>query len=129
MSGWSVVVTADRGFYDRQTPEGVEFPSDFQPRHVRLDGDATDIGRASASHGGSPHIDLSVEPRDPGISHRHAQFVRTTDGSYSLIDVGSMNGTMLNDSEDPIEPNKAVPLADGDRVHLGAWTTLLIRVS
>jgi pSer/pThr/pTyr-binding forkhead associated (FHA) protein len=43
-----------------------------------------------------------------------------------VIDVGSTNGTTLNDSPEPLPPNEPTLLADGDRIHVGAWTTILI---
>jgi len=52
--------------------------------------------------------------------------IRQPSGSYSLVDPGSTNGTTLNDNADPVGVNVPVPLADGDRIHLGAWTTITI---
>jgi pSer/pThr/pTyr-binding forkhead associated (FHA) protein len=43
------------------------------------------------------------------------------------VDPGSTNGTTLNDAPAAITPNTPVALADGDRIHLGAWTTITIR--
>jgi len=44
-----------------------------------------------------------------------------------VVDLGSANGTYVNDSATAIEPNLPVPVKDGDRVHLGAWSTLTLR--
>ena len=33
----------------------------------------------------------------------------------------------MNDDPAPIAPQTDVPLADGDRVHVGAWTTITVR--
>lgn len=79
------------------------------------------------STGESPDIDLSVPPEDPGVSHQHAVLVHQQDGSWSVVDQNSTNGTTLNGAEDPIQPYVPVPLKDGDRVHVGAWTTITIR--
>ena len=46
------------------------------------------------------------------------------DGTWSVVDPGSANGTTLNGSEIPT--GQAVPLRDGDRIHLGAWTELRV---
>ena len=54
------------------------------------------------------------------------ELLRQDDGSYAVIDPGSSNGTTLNDDPTPIAPNTLVPLASGDRIHLGAWTTITI---
>jgi pSer/pThr/pTyr-binding forkhead associated (FHA) protein len=42
-------------------------------------------------------------------------------------DLGSTNGTTINDGADPIDADAPVPLGDGDRIHLGAWTTITLR--
>ena len=85
------------------------------------------IGRRSASRGIHPDIDLADDPEDPAISHIHAMFVRSADGTYSIVDAGSTNGTTLNDDPTPIPPDAAIALVHGDRIHLGAWTTITIR--
>jgi pSer/pThr/pTyr-binding forkhead associated (FHA) protein len=43
-----------------------------------------------------------------------------------VVDLGSSNGTYLNDSYDPIRPHQPVPVGDGDEIHVGAWTTLTL---
>jgi pSer/pThr/pTyr-binding forkhead associated (FHA) protein len=101
---------------------GIAFPAYFPQRRFRLAAPETRIGRRSASSGISPEIDLSVPPADPGVSRLHAVLLRAPDGSWSVIDPGSANGTVVNGSEIPA--GQAVPLRDGDRIHLGAWTEL-----
>jgi FHA domain len=123
---WELEVTADRAYYDSMESDGVAFPTDFVARRFELDGDELLIGRRSASRGIEPQIDLAGAPEDEGISHRHAVLARAPDGSYSITDCGSTNGTSLNDDADAIAPGDAVPLVDGDRVHIGAWTTIAI---
>ncbi len=51
---------------------------------------------------------------DRGVSRRHAEFLRASDGLVSLLDLGSTNGTYVNGS--PIE---LVALRDGDRIQVG----------
>jgi predicted component of type VI protein secretion system len=80
------------------------------------------IGRHSASSGIDPEIDLSVPPADPGVSRLHAVLLRAQDGTWSVVDPGSANGTAVNGSEIPA--GQAVALRDGDRIHLGAWTVI-----
>jgi len=124
---WEAVVEAEREYYDSGDDHRVPFPS-FYPRRVfPLSGPRLLVGRRSESRGIHPEIDLSGAPEDPGISRAHAIFERQPDGSYALLDPGSTNGTRLNDEPDPIEPNGRVPLQDGDRVYLGAWTRVTIR--
>ena len=75
----------------------------------------------------STPISTSPDTEDPGISHFHALLVRSSDGSFAIVDAGSTNGTTLNDDVTPLAPDVSIPLGDGDRVHLGAWTTITIR--
>jgi pSer/pThr/pTyr-binding forkhead associated (FHA) protein len=82
------------------------------------------IGRRSASRGLTPEIDLTGPPLDPGISRLHAVLVARPDLGWSVIDPGSENGTQVNDKEIPT--GVPVPLRDGDRIHLGAWTVITI---
>ena len=63
---------------------------------------------------------------DPGVSHLHAMLAAQSDGSWAVVDLGSSNGTYINGSTDPIKPHVPVTVADGDRIHLGAWTTLTL---
>jgi pSer/pThr/pTyr-binding forkhead associated (FHA) protein len=122
------VVTADRSYYDAVQAAGgpdaggIAFPGYFPQRRFPLGGAEVRIGRRSASSGISPEIDLSVAPADPGISRLHAVLLRAPDGSWSVVDPGSANGTVVNGSEIP--PGEQVPLHDGDRINLGAWTEL-----
>jgi hypothetical protein len=124
---WQAVVVADRDYYDRMQAEEIPFPAVYPDRVFSLTTLRTVIGRRSASRGINPEIDLSGAPEDPGVSHMHAVLVGSPEGGWTLIDPGSANGTFLNDSTDPIDTNKAVPVADGDRIHMGAWTTLTLR--
>jgi hypothetical protein len=125
-TSWELVVTADRGYYDRLQPDGVEFPAVCPPRTFTLTSSEVRIGRHSNTRGIQPEVDLTGAPEDPAISHLHAMLIRQTDGSYSVVDPGSTNGTTVNDNADPIAANVPVHLADGDRIHLGAWTTITI---
>jgi hypothetical protein len=48
-------------------------------------------------------------------------------GSWVLVDPGSTNGTCLNGSTATIPFNVEVPVGDGDRIHVGVWTTITLR--
>ena len=125
---WSAEVGADRRYYEALAPDGVAFPVDYTPRSFPLEADEILIGRRATSPA-TPMIDLAGSPEDEAISRRHAVIRRAADGSYTVADCGSTNGTSLNLSFTRLEPHVAVPLADGDRIHLGAWTTITIRTS
>jgi FHA domain len=128
--GWAAIVTADRVQFDRLAIDGVSFPDDYRERRFVLRDGANRIGRSRGQPDeNAPEIDLAGAPVDPGISRLHAVLERRDDGLYVLRDLGSTNGTMVNDDPAPIAPQTAVPLADGDRVHVGAWTTITLRKS
>ncbi|MEV3993004.1 FHA domain-containing protein [Streptomyces sp. NPDC049837] len=132
-AGWTAVVAPDREYFmammRRSGPEaaGLNLPAYSPEQRLPLSGNQISIGRRRHSTGESPDIDLSVPPEDPGVSHQHAVLVRQPDGSWAVVDQNSTNGTTLNGAEDPIQPYVPVPLNDGDRVHVGAWTTITIR--
>jgi hypothetical protein len=130
-TGWRVVASADRAYYDRMRAAGgadaepVHFPAFCPERRFTLDGEQVLVGRRSRSRGIEPGIDLTGPPEDAGISHTHALFVAGPSG-WSIVDLNSANGTYLNDGTDQLAANQQVALAAGDRVHLGAWTTLTL---
>lgn len=127
-AAWTAVVTADRAYYDAVQAAGgpdaadIAFPVYCPQRRFRLAGREVRIGRHSRSSGIDPEIDLSVPPADPGVSRLHAVLLRAEDGTWSVVDPGSANGTLLNGTE--IARDRLVPVGDGDRLHLGAWTEL-----
>ncbi len=130
---WSAVVTADRAYYDNviaaggPDAESIQFPGYCPERRFQLTGSEMRIGRRSASRGLEPEIDLTGPPADPGVSHLHAVLIAQPDGTWSVLDPGSSNGTQLNGSD--IESGIQVPLHDGDHILLGAWTRLTIEIS
>jgi FHA domain-containing protein len=126
---WQVVIIADRDYYDRMAPPGVEFPGDPVHRVVALTEPEMLIGRLSRSRATFPEIDCSGPPEDPAISHRHALLVRDAAGNYAVCDLGSTNGTTINNDPKPIPKDVPVPLRDGDDIHVGAFTTLALRGS
>jgi type VI secretion system protein ImpI len=82
-------------------------------KHVFEQGDVT-IGRASSN-------DVALE--DPGrvVSSRHAE-IRRRGEACVLVDVGSTNGTSVN--ERPLVPQREYPLQEGDRILIGDFTIL-----
>jgi hypothetical protein len=130
-ASWTALVAADRDYYEsvlRQSGEnGFTFPPYCPERRIPLDGPQIRIGRRSKSQGIVPEIDLSEPPEDPGASHTHAVLLAKPDGTWTLVDPGSTNGTTVNGSEEPIPVNVEVPVHDGDRIHIGVWTTITLR--
>ena len=126
-SQWTVQVGADRAFFDGNVTAGVvTFPDGLPPRAVPLTGLEVSIGRRSESKGYVPDIDLSSPVDDPAVSRRHAVLRRMDDGSWSVLDLGSTNGTWLNDEDEPLPHNAPRPLRHGDRLLLGAFSCITI---
>lgn len=128
-SVWTAIVSADRDYFDsmRSEDDDVEFPAYCPDRVFALHGAQLRVGRYSASKGIDPEIDLTGPPQDPGVSHLHVLFVAPPGNGWSILDLGSTNGTRLNAAADPIPRGEAVPVRSGDRIHLGAWTTLTLK--
>jgi pSer/pThr/pTyr-binding forkhead associated (FHA) protein len=131
MVAWTAVVGADRSYYEAMVgpggpaPGSPPFPGYGQEREYVLNAPRMRIGRRSSSLSLEPDIDLTGPPTDPGVSRLHAILVAEPDGSWAVLDSGSANGTLVNDRE--IVTGVRVPLRDGDRIHLGAWTVLTIQ--
>lgn len=72
-----------------------------------LDGDLTTAGR-------HPQSDIFLD--DVTVSRRHVEFRRGADGSFTVGDVGSLNGTYVNR-----ERIDSVALSTGDEVQIGKY--------
>jgi pSer/pThr/pTyr-binding forkhead associated (FHA) protein len=128
---WTAVVASDRAYFDDVVAGGgpdaasLTFPAYCPERRFRLAGPEMRIGRRSVAQGLEPEIDLTGPPPDPGVSRLHAVLIAEPDGSWVILDPGSENGTFVNGSE--VAAGARVPLHDGDRIHIGAWTVITIR--
>jgi hypothetical protein len=129
--GWVVRVEADRRWFaivgERRGPDfaQVTFPGYYPRTEIALRGDEMRIGRVRGS-GAAPEIDLTGPPSDPGVSRLHAVLLPRPDGGWAVLDPGSTNGTSVNYAAEPIAIDTEVPVDDGDRIHVGAYTTLVI---
>jgi pSer/pThr/pTyr-binding forkhead associated (FHA) protein len=124
---WTVTVAPDRVYYDRMRvtmhlSDAVTFPAHHDARRYPLSGKQVRIGRSSASRDLKPEIDLAGPHADPGISRQHAVLIARPDDTWAVVDSGSANGTLLNGRK--IEVGDEIPLRDGDRINLGAWTVI-----
>jgi hypothetical protein len=128
---WTAVITADKDYYKRVIarggPDTVEFPEVFPERRIILQ-DSTLIGRNNRKQGVEPGIDLGIHPVDRGVSTQHA-VLRIRESGLTITDLGSTNGTSVNESDDLLGNGQETPLVDGDRVHVGAWTTITVNKS
>jgi hypothetical protein len=133
LAAWTAVVASDHAYYENvlaaKGPDAaaLQFPGYCPERRFRLTGPEVRIGRRSESRGLEPEIDLTGPPTDTGISRLHAVLIAEKDGSWAVLDPGSENGTLVNGSE--IAAGVRVPLHDGDRIHLGAWTVITIHAA
>ncbi|MDA1360835.1 FHA domain-containing protein [Glycomyces luteolus] len=127
---WGVAVTADQGYFNKVAASDgasqLQYPSFAKPRRFPLDKPDLTIGRYSAKRGVTPDIDLSGDVADPGVSAQHAKLFSKPDGSWTIMDVGSSNGTFLNGSDEPLAPNVEFPVGDGTYINIGAWTRLTV---
>ena len=64
--------------------------------------------------------DNEIPINDAEVSRRHARLIRQRDGSYAIEDLGSTNGTFVNNER----CQTVTPLHDGDVVGLGDSVTL-----
>ena len=130
-AAWTAMVASDRAYFENVVAAGgpdaaaVEFPGYTPERRFPLAGPEMRIGRRSVSRGLEPEIDLTGPPTDPGISRLHAVLFAEPDGSWTILDAGSENGTLVNGGE--ITAGVRLALHDGDRIHLGAWTVITIQ--
>lgn len=122
---WDAVVEVDPEYFARLDDDDLRLPEGRPRRVIPLRSAVIPVG--AHRDGPAPAINLIGPLRDPAVSGRHARLERQADGSYAVVDRGSRNGTSVNDSTRQIRPHEAVPLRDGDRVYLGAWTRITVR--
>ncbi|MBV7295512.1 FHA domain-containing protein [Corynebacterium sp. TAE3-ERU12] len=66
------------------------------------------------------HPDSDIFLDDVTVSRRHAEF-RLQDGSFEVVDVGSLNGTYVNR-----EPKNSATLGNGDEVQIGKFRLVFL---
>ena len=70
--------------------------------------------------GRDPEMEVAIDAAAAVVSRRHAEIQRR-DGQSVLVDLGSFNGTLLNDQRITVP----TPLFDGDRIQLGMGGPIL----
>ena len=80
-------------------------------------GDETTIGRADPVTGILPDIDLTPVDTNRSVSRRHAKIIRSGGEYHVLEEVGTVNGTYVNESRIPT--GVPVTLHNGDMVKIG----------
>lgn len=127
-SGWEARVIADRAYFDR-TDAGdgeITFPPDCPERVIPLPVGEVTIGRRSHASRAAPVIDLAEPPEDVGVSHAHATLTQRPDGQWEVTDSKSTNGTFIGDADAPLSPGESIGVGEGDEIHVGAWSTIIL---
>jgi len=93
-------------------------PTGRAEKVYHLDLDENTLGRQYEGKGAHPEIVV----QDPSISRRHLKFVRGSRGEYSVLELGSANGTEINGK--PLEPGIVTMINPGDQITLGMWTRI-----
>jgi hypothetical protein len=115
----NIVISVDSDRLSQWDGESPVKP-DVRERVFPLDLDENLVGRRSQVKGVFPEIEIN----DPGVSHRHLKFIKQPDGSFSVLELGSSNGTEINGAV--LEPGINTPVKDGDNLAIGIWTLLKI---
>jgi FHA domain len=109
-------------------PDGgiaVYVEGEFNPAYVDSQGEFV-MGRTveRVSPPSEAFLDLaSLGGYHLGLSRRHA-VIRRTDHGYEVLDLGSVNGTWLNDER--LVPHKSYPLSSGSQLRLGRMRLLVL---
>ncbi len=77
----------------------------------------TSVGRADPVTGIHPDIDLTAVDTQRSVSRRHAKVLKEGDTFSIIEEVGTVNGTYVN--EQRIPTGIPVPIQNGDRVKIG----------
>jgi len=124
-----IQIGLDRDFFAAMVTEGEVSLPDPAPvdQQLELFGDELHIGRTSDSRGVHPNVDVEALTGDPAVSTKHAVLRVANDGSFTVTDVGSTNGTFVDDySGEPITQGVPVTLKSDSSVFVGAWTKLTV---
>jgi len=82
------------------------------------------LGRLDTAHGIFPDLDLTADGGlEMGVSRRHAKIIQRG-GEFFVEDVGSANGTFLNDQR--LTPYLPYPLHEGDEIQMGRLRLCII---
>jgi hypothetical protein len=76
------------------------------------------LGRRTPGSTKAPTFDISaIYPEAQTVSRQHSSIIINEDGYRFIQDLGSRNGTWLN--QEQLEPHKQYPMPNGSRVQLG----------
>lgn len=115
---WRLVVTIDASL-DTEPDPAAPLPNEPE-RIFPVEQDEMLVGRRDDRQQIRPAVAL----HDPGASRRHAKVLRNADGTLSLHDSGSTNGTKINGQD--VVSGALRALAEGDEITLGRWTRIRV---
>jgi FHA domain-containing protein len=113
---------------DAAIPDGgiaVYIEDEFNPAYIDSKGEFV-IGRRVGTTSEVTEVLLDLAPLGGyhlGLSRRHA-VIRRTEPGYEVLDLGSVNGTWLNDER--LAPHKAYPLPSGSHLRLGSMRLFVL---
>jgi FHA domain len=119
VTAWEIIITIDPNL---RHPESPEAPINQPPITYPLNKPVNLIGRNSKAKAVYPEIALDF---DDAVSHRHAVLNQQADGTFTLRDIGSANGTLFRGIE--LKPMVDTPLKEGDTFTLGHWTKITLK--
>ncbi len=117
---WEVVIVVDPSL-DSEPEPGPPPPPDIGERLFPIDLAEMLVGRRDDRQSIRPEIPVL----DPGVSRRHARFLRLPGGGLAITDLASANGTAVNGAG--LIAGEQRELADGDVVTIGRWTRITVR--
>ena len=124
-----ISIEPDKDYFDAVVSEGeLEYPEP-PPNSTEIDVNGIEfhIGRTSQSRAIHPDLDIADLTGDPAVSSRHAVIRVAADGSLSVTDVGSTNGTFVGDvGSKQITVGEVVAVDESTPIFVGAWTRLVI---
>lgn len=125
----TLTISVDKEFFDQVVNDGeIDFPDPVPAdQELVLAGAELHIGRTSDSRAIHPDIDVADLTGDQAVSSRHAVLRVANDGTYTIVDVGSTNGTFLDEVDsDAVDHGIPIAVKPGMPIYVGAWTRLTI---
>jgi len=124
----TLVLGTDRAHWERMVGSGEPaFPLVGPTLNFELTGDRAVLGRIRTGAPVDVDLALTGTAADPAVSHNQCVFERDGD-VWTVNDAGSSNGTWINDATEPLAPGAVHRLAEGDRILIGAWTSLTVHI-
>ncbi len=116
-----LIIMVDPTLYTEIDPEN-PCPIGAPDKEYHLDLDEQTLGRQFEGKGIYPEIVV----QDPGISRRHLKLMRDEKGNHTVLDLGSANGTELN--QRPLDVGIVSIIRPGDQLCLGMWTRIRVEL-